>query len=212
MTKLLKMDAYPCYWPDGWDRTPSHRRQASKYQTSFVRSRDDIVRQLKLMGATEVVMSTNIPLRKDGLPLAGMSSPDDPAVAVYWVERGKYNAQSGNYDYQQRVIACDHWRKVEENMRAVCLAIEALRTLKRTGATQVTERAFMGFNALAANNNARSWREVLGFEDSERVSRTAVTTRYRELAWLRHPDHGGSNDAMSELNAAHAAALREVAA
>lgn len=204
---VLNIDAYPCRWPDGWSQTPDYKRQSSRYQLDFVRARDDISRQLKLLGAHEIVLTTNIPLRRDGLPLAGQSEPRDPAVAVYWTER-VWNPQRNDYAYTQRVIACDHWQKVKENLRAVGVAIEALRALKRSGATQVSDRAFMGFNALPNPDTKKSWRDVLGFGVST-PTRVMVDQRFRELSLRNHPDHGGSGD-MGALVRARDEALREL--
>lgn len=206
---ILNIDAYPCRWPDGWERTPSHRRGTSRFGLDFVRARDDISRQLKLMGAREIVLTTNIPLRRDGLPLAGQSEPQDPAVAVYWIERGTWNAQRNEQDYKRLVVACDHWRKVKENLRAVGVTIECLRALKRSGATHVIERAFMGFAALPEQAGQRSWRQVLELGDGP-VSRDMLDRAYRAMALWSHPDRGGTNEGMAAVNRAYEDGLREI--
>ena len=217
--KILNIDAYPCLWPEGWERTKAFDRKRSKYELAFARARDDIMRQLKLLGAREIVVSTNIPLRRDGLPLAGMAEPKDPSVAVYWAERDKWDPKTADYKYKHRVIACDCWRTVRENLRAVGQAIESLRALKRCGATQVVERAFDGFVALPAqagpnSNGHRPWREVLklvNLAGPPFVIQAAVEASYKTLARERHPDvAGGSHDAMAELNRAREEAMREV--
>ncbi len=48
------------------------------------RARDDLVAELRRFGAKDVVLSTSVPLRLDGLPLAAARQPDDPGVAVYF--------------------------------------------------------------------------------------------------------------------------------
>lgn len=206
-SKICDVNAYPCTWPVGWARTPTHRRRPSNYRTKFVKSRDDIVSQLKLLGAKEIIVSTNIPLRRDGLPLAATSEPEDPSVAVYWTER------LGN-----KVIACDQWTKVRENMRAVGIAIGALRQIERTGATQVIERVFTGFAALPADTvpKKRQWREVFGYGvASEWAPPTdldfeEVRRRHRQLLLARHPDTStGSREAFDELTLAFADAAKE---
>lgn len=55
----------------------------------------------------------------------------------------------------------------------------------------------------------RQWRGVLGLGHGP-VTRAQVEAAYRRLARERHPDLGGSNAAMVELNAARDAALKEV--
>lgn len=205
-TKHLNVEAFPCAWPIDWPRTSEYDRRASPYRSTFQHARDGIIRRLRLMGAVEVVISTNRPGRGDA-PLPGGSDPRDPAVAVYWAERGEYRA--GHQHYQYRVVACDHWRRLSENMRAVHLALDALHTMKRTGTSQLVDRAFTGFTALAPDNRRRSWREVLEWIDGWRVSIENIEARFRDLAPKRHPDLGGSHEAMTELNLARVEALRE---
>jgi hypothetical protein len=198
----LDADAYPLYWPELWPRTPPHERQSTaRYKVSFAEARDRVVHSCKLLGAIEIVLSTNIPLRRDGLPRMDISEPTDAGVALYWVERkaGKPTP---------RVIACDHWRKVRDNMRAIGLAVEALRALKRSGATQIADKAFTGFNALPANAGANStpWRDVFG----PCTTREALEHAYREASRSAHPDLGGSHERMIAVNAAYAIARLEL--
>ena len=210
MGKILNIDAYPCYWPEGWAQTPPDRRQPSKYTVQFGRARDEIVRQLERMGAQDVVISTNVPVRRDGLPLAGGSEPKDPAVAVYWAELGPRNGAAQPH-YIHRVIACDRWIKVRENMHAINKSLEALRMLTRAGATQVVEKAFTGFTALAAENPRRSWREVFLWPPDAAVLRSSIEARFRELAAECHPDRrGGSHENFVELSKARDEALAEL--
>jgi len=77
--------AYPLYWPANRPRTV--HRHASKFKVgkmSFARVRDELLNELKLMRAAKVILSSNIPLRHDGLPLAGQPRVRDPGVAVYF--------------------------------------------------------------------------------------------------------------------------------
>ena len=202
----LNADRYPLYWPEHWPRTQPWRRSQSPYQLNFVRARDELVRELKLLRARDVVVSTNIPLRKDGLPLAGMSEPNDPGVAVYWTEHGS------DGQLISRVVACDAWRTVRANLRAVGMAIAALRALKRTGATQVVEKAFGGFAALPPGRAARDWREVFCWTPGAIAGRQDIEARFKQLLLERHPDRGGSDDQVRELVEARECALREMGA
>ncbi len=206
---ILNVDAYPLYWPETWARTDKYNRRKSRYEVNFAKARDDISRELKLLGAREIVISTNVAVRKDGLPYANMPEPTDPGVAVYWVEQGAWNTKLQATEKFNRVIACDHWRTVRENMRAANLAIQAMRALKRTGATQVIEKAFTGFNALPAGNTKRNWRAVFKWGPGS-FTRDHLDTRFRELTHECHPDKGGSNEAMRELIEARDQALLEL--
>jgi hypothetical protein len=187
------IEAYPLTWPEGWPRRPSHQRSPSRYEVTFLKARDHLARQLELAGARNVVISTNVPLRRDGLPLANMREPEDSGVAIYWDDRKR----------RPRVIACDSWRTVRENLRAVGLTVEALRTIERTGATELLERAYSGFARLP--EAADCW-SILGIPKGSPAN--VVTDRYRELARQHHPDHGGDNATMARINAAYQEAVR----
>ena len=81
-------EAYPLHWPEGWKRTSYRIR--SKFKTGFGAARNLLFAELDRMGASKVIVSTNIPLRNDGLPRANMR-PDggDTGVAVYFQRKGK---------------------------------------------------------------------------------------------------------------------------
>lgn len=192
------VDAFPLTWPDGWERTTSPTD--SRYQMIVVdRARQDVLRSLRQMNVVrkDIVISTNLPLRKDGEPYGDARCQGSTGVAVYWMRNGR-----------PQVIACDRWKKVGENMRAIWHALEALRSLERCGASQVIERAFMGFAALPAAHRMKPWREVLGL--NEKATRSAVTDAYRELARIHHPDRGGDQTRMSEINTAVSQAMDEL--
>lgn len=82
----------------------------------------------------------------------------------------------------------------------------------RHGGLHIVRATFRGFTALPApSSNKRTWREVMKFTaDVLRPNRDMVEQRYRELAKERHPDAGGSDEAMTELNHARAEALKEI--
>jgi hypothetical protein len=194
MVNMEGIEIYPLTWPANWKRTPAHLRKSSRYKVSFARARDEVVRSLSLMNVRDynVVISSNVPTRRDGLPYANMREPEDPGVACYWTK-----------DSERRVIACDSWRTVRDNLRAVGLALEALRQLERTGASEILNRAFTGFAALPPAGG--DWRNVLGLNGDVTIEQ--VELRYRTLAKMLHPDKGGSDEKMVALNKARDAAL-----
>jgi hypothetical protein len=197
------IEAYPLTWPVGWKRTDPHRRKTSEYKVDFGRARDEVVRELRLLGAvtSTIVISSNIPTRRDGLPYSGMAEPHDPGIAVYWSVR-RYDRAASRDTLIERTIACDVWRRTRENMRALSLAIGALRMLERTGTSEILDRAFTGFAALPpASNGSRAWWEVLGFQSP--IALDVAEDAYRRGAREHHPDiAGGSHEMMVELNRA----------
>lgn len=192
---------FPLSWPGGWIRTASPRRRRAPFRKGGrpLSMWDAVARlsaELQRLGAAGEVLSTNVETRLDGLPRSGQGEPRDPGAAVYFYLKK-----------QPRCLACDRWDKVADNVAAIAQHIDALRRIDRYG-VGTTEQAFAGYAALAPDPTV-DWRIVLGVNGV--ASRASVEEHYRTLARGAHPDlPGGSHDAMTRLNAARAAALREL--
>lgn len=174
---------FPLYWPDGRPRHRGQRMQSRFKVDSFTRVRDELLNQLKLLGARDVILSSNLKLRQDQLPLAGQAQPTDTGVAVYFQRKGKSLA-----------FACDQWRKIEENMQAIRHTIEALRGIARWGTGDMVDAAFAGFAALPA---AIDWRMILGVGAD--ATGADVDDAARRLLRDSHPDRGGTAEKFDEV-------------
>lgn len=200
------IESYPLYWPEHRKRTERYYRERSKFEASVARSRDEVVRQVQLLVGrytnSDLIISTNLALRRDGLPLANQKQPDDPGVAIYFTYRKK-----------QVCFACDRWQKVEDNMHAIALTIDALRGINRWGTGDMVEAAFRGFEALPSPEQASTqpWRTVLGLPPGP-VSRGAIDDAYRVARSRAHPDRGGTSAQFQAVQAAYEQACREVQA
>jgi hypothetical protein len=201
--------AYPLQWPEGWPKT-AHRKEArfstkgcskSARALTIADGVDRVLRELERMGygRNDIVISTNVPTRLDGLPRSDRGEPSHPAVAVYWRTKKGEN----------KVMAIDIYDRVADNLAAIAATLDAMRSIERHGGAQILERAFTGFTALSAPTGQRSWREVMTFGESSPTP-DQLKQRYRELAGIRHPDKGGSHAAMSELNVAYAQGQEEI--
>jgi hypothetical protein len=224
-TSNKTITAYPLQWPAGWERTDVAWRREAKFGKArrydgygenkrYVPGRvltiaegtDRVLAELKRMGLgrDDVVISTNLRLRMDGLPASSQSEPADPGVAVYWQDSMQ----------ARKVMAIDLYDRVADNLAAVAATLEAMRAIERHGGAAILERAFTGFIALPAPIAAgmkRPWREVLEYGNSP-PDREAINRHYRILASTAHPDKEGGSDAqMAELNVARDEALGEVA-
>lgn len=192
------VEAFPLYWPDGWKRTESWRRQTSRFKTGFAVARDFLMAEIARLGGKNPVLSTNIPLRNDGLPYASAKEPQDTGVAVYFTYKNK-----------PMCFACDRYRLTKENIHAIGLTVQALRGIERWGASDMMERAFRGFAVLP--ENASDWRSTLGFRHGERPSIEQIESAFRGHAQVHHPDKGGDPAKFRELIAAREIAKAEVA-
>lgn len=201
------IEAYPLYWPEGRPRTSAGMRERARFDMSFARARDEVVRQIELMTGryawmvkeANLIISTNLQLRRDGLPLAGQRQPNDPGVAVYF-----------NYKKTPVCFACDRWSRIEDNMQAIAKTIDALRGIARWGTGDMMEAAFKGFTALPSPNaNPLHWLSVLGLDVA--ATRADVESAYRRRRSETHPDRGGSADEFSAVQRAYEQACREIA-
>jgi hypothetical protein len=194
------IESYPLYWPEGWKRTPANERQArNAFQVSRAQARDHLLRQLDLLWASSVIISTNVPVKANGSFYADTREPDDPGVAVYFKYQGK-----------SMCFACDRYVSVRSNTRAIGLTIEAIRTIERHGASDMMERAFRGFAALP-EKATEPWRAVLEIGHEAKVSPDEIEEKFRDLALKHHPDHGGDPDKFRAIVEARHQAKKELA-
>lgn len=219
----MSAERYPLSWPMGWKRTSPRARQRANFKTHRGETRRnsdgtthrvidtkpvstfEAVRRLRLeverLGVREsdLVISTNVPTKYNGLPYSNAREPEDPGVAVYFKLKG-----------HDRVLACDAWITVAGNLAAVAQHIDALRRIDRYGVGTM-DQAFAGYAALPAKGS--TWRTTLGFTLDQNVTVDMLKAARRERAKDSHPDvEGGSHDAMASLNAAVNEGLAELGA
>lgn len=211
-------NAYPLAWPTGYPRTPASEREASRFHVSLparppineyakppAKSRvvtvaEALTRlqdQIDKLGGRLPLVSSNLELRLDGLPRSGQLEPSDPGVCVYFQLNGKPVA-----------MPSDHFQTVAANIAAVAAHIDAVRRIERYGVSSV-ELMFTSFMAIRGPG-PKPWREVLGAGDAVTVSRGWLQTRKIELSRKFHPDAGGSESLMAEVNVAVDEAMREM--
>lgn len=186
-------DSYPLAWPPAWPRSKSP--QSARFKVSMGESVSSLYDELDRLGASNVVVSSNMRLRLDGRPLADQRRLDDEGVAVYFSLKGA-----------QQCIPCDKWSTVKDNVRAVALTIQALRGLERWGAKEMVNAAFQGFKALPESiimgeHTSRAWWEVLQVAQTADIE--VIEGAYKKLLMKAHPDIGGSDFAFQELQNAY---------
>lgn len=213
--------AYPLSWPLGWKRTLPQQRQRARFNRKDTNTRtwadgsahsytmskelsvaDAISRVLdELRGfgvdRADVVISTNLDVRLDGLPRSGQRAPADPGAAVYWMN------ESG----APRCMAIDQYDRVADNLAAIAATLGAMRAIERHGGAEVLDRVFQGFAALPAPAGGNWW-EVLS--TSSTASADEIKAAFRNLARQHHPDSGGDAEKFIQVQQAYDAGLKAV--
>lgn len=194
---------YPLQWPEGWKRTQSYQRKTATFsrQGKSLTVFDGVQRvldELQRLGVhqDDVIVSTNLQTRLDGLPRSNQGRPGDPGVCVYWKP-----AKS-----PMRCMAIDRYNEVQDNLAAVAATLEAMRSIERHGGAAILDRAFTGFAALPAPvGGKRDWWTVLELQST--ASQAEIREAFNRLAREHHPDRGGSDERMAEIIRARDEAL-----
>jgi len=209
----MTIPAFPLQWPAGWKRTEPYRRTTARFGRA-TRARagggwdcgraltiseavDRLRGELSRMGThdDDLVISTNLQLRLDGLPRSGQSEPQDPGAAVYW------RTSAGD----TRCMAIDRYKRVADNLAAIAATLDAMRAIERHGGAEILDRAFTGFVAIEHDASAH-WSAQLG------VPRTAsppeIEAAYRRLRAQHHPDRGGDAEAFMRVQKAYEEATK----
>ncbi len=196
---------FPLQWPEGWKRTQGHRRKDAQFKThgrdlTVTDGVERVLGELERLSVRQddVIVSTNVRTRLDGLPRSGEPKPSDPGVCVYWQKNDKE---------PMRCMAVDQYTEVADNLAAIAATLAAMRAIERHGGAAILDRAFTGFTALPPPTaGRRDWWTVLGLQQS--ATPHQIEQAHRELRSRWHPDRPGGDEArMAEINAARDQAL-----
>lgn len=187
--------AYPLQWPAGWPRShPAQIRSGQfRHRDRRIGIQDACRRVLTELerigvGADDIVISTNVRPRLDGLPRS--ESVDDVGAAVYWTDAGR-----------ARVMAIDRYATLADNLAAIAATLESMRAIERHGGAEILDRAFTGFTALPPPSAEPQWWEIL--ECKRDASLDEIRAQYRRIAAQAHPDRQhGNTERMAAVNRA----------
>jgi len=194
--------ATPLHWPISWPRTAPHARESGAFKGTFDSIRRELVHEINQIALgpqarthilSSIVISTNLPLRRDGYPSASGPRPTDPGVAVYFTRKK-----------QAVCFACDKYNEVWKNMRAISKTIEAMRGIERWGSSQLLDKAFSGFAALPPKSGPDCW-ETLDIPPNS--PEQVILDAYRRKAREAHPDNGGTHEQFISITSAKDIAL-----
>jgi hypothetical protein len=189
ITELAEVTEGRLTWPETKPRAA--QRTGSQFKSEVAKANREIDDELARWGVRQFIISRNNQRIFSG----------DPGAAVWWLDRRK----------ALRVLACDKYQKLADNLHALYLTLSAMRALERWGAytaEQAAEGARLALPPPAAFAETPWW-ETLGVERHWPLK--AI-----EAVWLTrlekaHPDRGGDPDEAATLNAAMDAARQELA-
>jgi hypothetical protein len=192
----------PLTWPRGVRRTPAQERKPHHTweRMDFNKVANMVRNELRMLGADRFILSSNQPMRNDGMPYAQERNIADPGVSLWFTLNGK-----------QICLPCDKWASVKQNIRAIAIHLESVRGQERWGVGTM-EQAFSGYAALPANaGDGLPWRDVLGFREGVAIPASSVEAAFKSLAKKYHPDlPTGDAAKMQQLNRAREEALAEI--
>lgn len=191
--------AHPLSWPSGYPRT--FQPKTAQFKVSLADSRDHLLDEIRQLGGTAVVISSNAVLLKNGLPAAKQPKLHDVGVAVYFL-----------FNKEQVVLPCDKWDDMAANLRAIGLTVNAMRGMERWGVGDMLKRAFYGFKALPSPADhaqpevvmvtpVPDWKKVLKLRGV--ITWDAVQEAYKKRRRETHPDAGGSHEEFTAVQAAY---------
>lgn len=199
---MSDLSRYPLVWPPGWRRADQWQRKRAQFKSDRNRvsisvAIGRIAHELELLAKVtgeDLLISTNVRTRLDGLPRSDQAEPGDPGAAVYW-RVGKV----------QRCMAVDLYDRVADNLAAIAATLEAMRAIERHGGAAILDRAFTGFIALPA---PEQWFQVLGVGAA--ATRAEIESAHGRLAMKHHPDRGGDTSTMARINTARDEGLAQL--
>ena len=175
-------------WPDSKPRAAQRNASAFK-STEVAKEQRRIEGELSRWGIRHYIISRN-----NQRLFAG-----DPAAAVWWNNRQK----------ELRVLACDRYEKLADNMHAIFLTLGAMRALERWGAYTAEQAAEGARLALPPpETDAIDWPSILGVQRGWPLP--AIEAVWKTRVEKAHPDRGGDPALMAQLNAAMDAARKEI--
>ncbi len=181
-------------WPG--QPTADHRRQRSRFATKYRDTLALLDRELRHLKARAVVIQLDCDpreIRRDGLPRSDART------------RGPGVVLSFDSPEDSLSFPCDHFTAWEDNLRAIALALEALRTVDRYHVTRNHEQ-YRGWSALPDYSRrpfttpaaAAEWVQqeagiVVGPEIRHCTPETKATIRRQAIARF-HPDRNDGRD------------------
>jgi hypothetical protein len=187
---------------DRWPGQPTKNRKQSPFRSKLSDTYRLLEKELRQLGCKRLIVQCDCPanmIRQDGLPRANARM--GPGVIL------SFDSKHGQLSYP-----CDTFQHWDCNIRAIALALQALRAVDRYGVTKRAEQ-YRGWQPLpppaSSANEFSSWQAAMWFlcqvanvkppADGKSIDIEAVI---RRAQMNTHPDKGGDPDRFKRVMAA----------
>lgn len=200
------IDAWPGEETSDWDR------KRANFSAGYGRTLEQLDRELGYLDASLVVLQVAVDesqIRRDGKPRASARYAHPGCILAF-------ESRYGPLKY-----ACDTFDRLEDNIRAITLGLEALRKVERYGITKRGEQ-YTGWKQIGSGRTTgeamtreQAWRVLCDLADRpEELPELASSgppdfeRLFRLASKLHHPDQGGDRTMFEAATEARAVLLK----
>lgn len=196
---------------DKWPEKETGSRQSAPFKANWFSTEKLLVKEVNQAGARGTKLYTFHPekdIRQDGWIRGDARKPSYPGVILEFEKRIRGSAQ-----LEKLRFPCDTFQRWEDNVRAIALALEALRKIDRYGVT--TGAQYAGYKALppaepgtqgqTPEQAALFIANSAGVPNPDVIAPTILgslefaESMYRLASKKLHPDKGGSQESFTKL-------------
>lgn len=146
-------------WPG--NETPEHKQREGSFRATYAKTLDLLEYELDKLGAKHIAVEAYFrrdQIRNDGWPLS-KANPTKSGVIL------SFTGKAGEMSFP-----CDTYKTFDDNLRAIALALEALRAVDRYGVTRHAEQY-------------KGWAKLPPAPESMRAIQQAKEALHREMGW-----------------------------
>jgi hypothetical protein len=190
-------------WPG--EPTPEHKKKEGRFRATYAQTLDLLEYELGMLKAKHIAVEAYFSrdqIRNDGWPLSKANPSKSGVIRSFTGKTGELS------------FPCDTYRTFDDNLRAIGLAMEALRAVDRYGVTQHSQQ-YKGWAKLPPAPGTMKANDALTFlalcSAIPVVDADSFVRAYREGAKKLHPDnqHTGNAGQFHLLQQAKEALERE---
>ena len=168
-------------WPG--TPTPAWKQKEGSFRATYADTLDKLEYELEKLKAKHITVEayfTRSQIRNDGWPMS-KANPSQSGVVI------SFTGKTG-----ELAFPCDTYKTFDDNVRAIALALEALRAVDRYGVTQQAEQ-YKGWAQLPPAPQLMKGQDALVFlalhSDIQPKDSNSFERAYRAAAKRLHPDN-----------------------